>query len=101
MGLELFRDKIIRSEKHPIQHHLITAMLNQIQLERHGDVIDRSAIKLSVSMLSELTDPTTKDTVYVTDFETHYLEASTSFYQVESQTLTSTNYDAPEFMRKV
>jgi hypothetical protein len=29
------------------------------------------------------------------------LEASTSFYQVESQTLTSTNYDAPEFMRKV
>ncbi|KAI8344722.1 Cullin [Chlamydoabsidia padenii] len=101
MGLDLFRDKIIRSEKYPIQHHLISAMLNQIQLERHGDVIDRSAIKLSVSMLSGLTDPTTKDTVYVTDFETPYLEASTSFYQVESQTLTSTNYDAPEFMRKV
>ncbi|KAI8086346.1 Cullin [Halteromyces radiatus] len=101
MGLDLFRDRIIRSEKYPIQNHLITAMLNQIQLERHGDVIDRSAIKLSVTMLSELTDPATKETVYVTDFETKYLETSTAFYQVESQTLTNTNYDAPEFMRKV
>ncbi|ORZ13252.1 Cullin [Absidia repens] len=101
MGLDLFRDKIIRSEKYPIQHHLITAMLNQIQLERHGDIIDRSAIKQAVTMLSELTDPTTKDTVYVTDFETRYLETSTSFYQVESQNLTNSQYDAPEFMRKV
>ncbi|CAO3648248.1 unnamed protein product [Cunninghamella echinulata] len=100
MGLDLFRDKIIRSEKYAIQNHLITAMLNQIQLERQGDAIDRSALKLSVSMLSELMDPVTKESVYVTDFETKYLETSTSFYQVESQNLTS-NYDAPEFMRKV
>ncbi|CAO3641310.1 unnamed protein product [Cunninghamella blakesleeana] len=100
MGLDLFRDKIIRSEKYAIQNHLITAMLNQIQLERQGDAIDRSALKLSVSMLSELKDPTTKESVYVTDFETKYLETSTSFYQVESQNLSS-NYDAPEFMRKV
>ncbi|ORX61458.1 Cullin-domain-containing protein [Hesseltinella vesiculosa] len=100
MGLDLYRDKIIRSEKYPIQNHLITSMLNQIQLERHGDVIDRSAIKQAVSMLCELVDPTTKESVYVTDFETKYLETSTAFYQVESQTLT-TNYDAPEFMRRV
>jgi cullin 3 len=51
MGLNLFRDKVIRSEKYPIQKHLITAMLTQIQLERNGDVIDRSAIQSSVAML--------------------------------------------------
>lgn len=45
-------------------------------------------------------DPPTKESVYVVDFESKYLEMSTSFYQVESQTLAS-SYDAPEFMRKV
>lgn len=100
MGLDLFRDKVIRSEKYPVQSHLISAMLNQIHLERHGEVIDRSAIKAAVTILSELMDPPTKESVYVVDFESKYLEMSTSFYQVESQTLAS-SYDAPEFMRKV
>ncbi|KAI9024955.1 Cullin [Phycomyces nitens] len=100
MGLDLFRDKVIRSDTYPIQTQLIAAMLNQIQLERHGDVIDRSVIKAAVSMLSELTDSTTKESVYIVDFENKYLETSAAFYQIESQAL-STSYDAPEFMRKV
>lgn len=75
-------------------------MLNQVHLERHGEIIDRSAIKAAVTILSELVDPPTKESVYVVDFESKYLEMSTSFYQVESQTLAS-SYDAPEFMRKV
>ncbi|KAI7870495.1 Cullin [Mucor mucedo] len=100
MGLNLFRDKVIRSEKYPIQKQLISAMLTQIQLERNGDVIDRSAIQSAVAMLVELTDPLTGNTVYAVDFEAEYLETSTSFYQIESQKLVS-SYDAPEFMRKV
>jgi cullin 3 len=100
MGLNLFRDKVIRSRKYPIQKHLIDAMLTQIQLERNGDVIDRSAIQSSVGMLVELNDPDTENTVYAVDFEAKYLETSTSFYQIESQKLVSF-YDAPEFMRKV
>ncbi|KAI8146282.1 Cullin [Fennellomyces sp. T-0311] len=100
MGLALFRDKVIRSEKYAIQSQLISAMLTQIQLERHGEVIDRTAVNSAVNMLSELIDSDTRDTVYVIDFETKYLETSTAFYQVESQTLAS-SYDAPEFMRKV
>jgi cullin 3 len=75
-------------------------MLIQIQLERNGDVIDRSAIQSAVSMLVELTDPDTKLTVYAIDFEAIYLETTTSYYQIESQKLVS-SYDAPEFMRKV
>lgn len=100
MGLNLFRDKVIRSERYPIQKHLISAMLTQIQLERNGDVIDRSAIQSAVAMLVELNDPKTNNTVYAVDFEAEYLETSTAFYQIESQKLVS-SYDAPEFMRKV
>ncbi|KAK4517733.1 ATP synthase d subunit [Mucor velutinosus] len=100
MGLNLFRDKVIRSKQYPIQQHLISAMLTQIQLERNGDVIDRSAIQSAVSMLVELTDPDTKLTVYAVDFEATYLDTTTSYYQIESQKLVS-SYDAPEFMRKV
>ncbi|GAA5808944.1 hypothetical protein MFLAVUS_002344 [Mucor flavus] len=100
MGLGLFRDKVIRSEKYPIQKQLISAMLTQIQLERNGDVIDHSSIQAAVAMLVELNDPVTNNTVYAVDFEAEYLETSTSFYQIESQKLVS-SYDAPEFMRKV
>ena len=99
MGLNLFRDKVIRSPKHPIQKHLISAMLNQIYLERQGDVIDRSAIQSSVAMLVKLSDAN-KQTVYAVDFEEQYLETSQSFYQLESQKLLSC-HNTPEFMRKV
>ncbi|KAI8992081.1 Cullin [Mycotypha africana] len=100
MGLNLFRDRIIHSNKYPIQQNLISAMLRQIQLERTGDVIDRSALQSAVDMLVKLADPSTQTTVYATDFESKYLETSTSFYQIESQTLIS-ECDAPEFMRRV
>jgi cullin 3 len=101
MGLNLFRDKVILSEKYPIKRHLIAAMLTQIQLERDGDVIDKSAIQSSVSMLAELMDKESKvESVYVVDFEKEFLDTSRSFYQQESQMLVA-NYDAPEFMRKV
>ncbi|KAI8344876.1 Cullin [Choanephora cucurbitarum] len=100
MGLNLFRDKVIRSPKHPIQKHLISAMLNQIYLERQGDVIDRSAIQSSVAMLVKLNDRDSQQTVYAVDFEEQYLETSQSFYQLESQKLLSC-YNTPEFMRKV
>lgn len=100
LGLNLFRDKVVRSSQYPIQKHIISAMLTQVQFERQGDVIDRSAIQSAVAMLSELKDPSTKESVYMVDFEVDYLEKSTSFYQIESQKLVS-SYDAPEFMRKV
>ncbi|KAI9249557.1 Cullin [Sporodiniella umbellata] len=100
MGLNLFRDKVIRSNQYPIQKHIISAMLTQVQFERQGDVIDRTAIKSAVAMLSELTDNDTGESVYVVDFEKRYLEKSASFYQVESQKLI-TSYDASEFMRRV
>ncbi|CDH58031.1 cullin-domain-containing protein [Lichtheimia corymbifera JMRC:FSU:9682] len=100
MGFDLFRDRVVRSDKYAIQSQLISAMLTQIHLERMGEVIDRTAINSAVIMLSELHDVPTKESVYVVDFESRYLEKSTSFYQIESQKLAS-SCDAPEFMRRV
>lgn len=100
MGLELFRDKVIRSQKHPIEAQLTAVLLDQIKMERRGEQIDRSAIKASVDMLVELYDHDKRENVYVVDFEPQFLETSSAFYLVESQALL-TECDAPEYMRKV
>ncbi|CAM0137429.1 unnamed protein product [Umbelopsis sp. WA50703] len=100
MGLELYRDKVIRSPKHPIQAQLTAVLLDQIKMERKGEQIDRSAVKAAVDMLVELYDNEKKENVYVVDFEPHYLETSSAFYLVESQALLA-ECDAPEYMRKI
>lgn len=100
LGLELFRDTIVRSQKHPIQNHLLDVLLQQIKLERENEIIDRSSVKASMDMLLELTDASTKDTVYATDFEGRFLETSSEYYRVEGQMLVG-ECDAPEYMKKV
>lgn len=100
MGLELFRDKVIRSQKHPIQAQLTAVLLDQIKMERRGEQIDRSAIKAAIDMLVELYDHEKRENVYVVDFEPQFLETSSAFYLVESQALLA-ECDAPEYMRKV
>lgn len=100
MGLELFRDKVIRSQKYPIQAQLTAVLLDQINMERRGEQIDRSAIKAAVEMLVELYDHDKRENVYVVDFEPQFLETSSAFYLVESQALLA-ECDAPEYMRKV
>ncbi|CAG8540312.1 13355_t:CDS:10 [Funneliformis caledonium] len=100
LGLELFRDTIVRSQKHPIQNHLLDVLLQQIKLERENEIIDRSSVKASMDMLLELTDASTKDTVYATDFEGRFLETSSEYYRVEGQMLVG-ECDSPEYMKKV
>ncbi|CAG8500314.1 7437_t:CDS:10 [Cetraspora pellucida] len=89
-----------RSTIYPIQTHLLDVLLNQILLERENEIIDRSNIKASMDMLLELTDTSTKDTVYATDFEGRFLETSSEYYRVEGQMLVG-ECDAPEYMKKV
>ncbi|CAG8512957.1 3575_t:CDS:10 [Acaulospora morrowiae] len=100
LGLELFRDTIVRSQKYPIQHHLLDVLLQQILLERENEIIDRSSVKASMDMLLELVDAATKGTVYDADFEGRFLETSAEYYRVEGQMLVS-DCDAPEYMKKV
>ncbi|RHZ72680.1 hypothetical protein Glove_241g8 [Diversispora epigaea] len=100
LGLELFRDTIVRSQKYPIQIHLLDVLLQQILLERENEIIDRSSVKASMDMLLELVDASTRETVYSIDFEGRFLETSAEYYRVEGQMLVG-ECDAPEYMKKV
>ncbi|GBC53002.2 cullin-domain-containing protein [Rhizophagus irregularis DAOM 181602=DAOM 197198] len=97
LGLDLFRDIIVRSPNYPIQTHLLEALLQQIKLERENEIIDRTNVKAVIDMLLELTDASTKDTIYAIDFENKFLEASSEYYRVEGVG----EYDTSEYMKEV
>ncbi|KAG0352459.1 Cullin-3, partial [Gamsiella multidivaricata] len=100
MGLYLFRDTVIRSPKYPIQSHLQMVLLNQITMERKGDVIDRGAVKSCTEMLLAMKENNGMDSVYNTDFEVLLVETSREFYKIESDDLVRL-FDPSEYMRKV
>lgn len=95
-GLELFMKHIIRP---PIQEHLVNAILDQIQYEREGNVINRSAVKGCVDVFLRL-EPTQHTTVYKQILEPQFLKASERFYNEEARHLLDT-CDAPEFLQRV
>lgn len=106
LGLELFRDTVLRSAKFPIHTHLYTTLLSQIQVEREGSVINRSALKSNIDMLTSLTHPRpnvsiqARSTVYKYDFEPAFLATSEEFYRVEAERLLDNN-DAAQYLRHV
>ncbi|KAF7374903.1 CULLIN-2 domain-containing protein [Mycena sanguinolenta] len=95
-GLNLFLEHIIRP---PIKQHLVTAILNQIQFERDGYVINRSAIKGCVDVFLTLEDANGL-TVYRRDLEPALLRESNTFYEAEGLKLLQ-SCDAPEYLRRV
>ncbi|KAK1609054.1 hypothetical protein QYE76_032727 [Lolium multiflorum] len=78
LGLELWRDTIVRSAK--IHGRLLDTLLDLIHSERMGDVINRSLMRSTTKMLMDL-----GSSVYQDDFERPFLEVSASFYSGESQ----------------
>lgn len=91
----LFRDEILRS---PVSDHdarLLLGLLNhvildQIQMERDGDVIDKHLIKSCVWMLEGLHEDETESEeqrLYNVSFEREYLDTSRDFYKRESELL--------------
>ncbi|KAK9710592.1 hypothetical protein K7432_008351 [Basidiobolus ranarum] len=100
LGLFLFRDRVLRSSKFSIQPQLVSVLLQQIQREREGEMIDRGVIKTTIDMLLDLVDDvSTVSTVYQVDFESKFLDASAQFYRVEGQTLIGA-CDASEYLKK-
>lgn len=89
----LFRDEILKSPLSPTDQRDILNLLNhvileQIQMERDGDVIDKHLIKSCVHMLDGLhaDDLESEDQrLYHVSFEKEYLETSRSFYRTESE----------------
>jgi cullin 3 len=103
----LFRDLILRApipsyDDLTIMTLLNTVILDHIQMEREGDIIDTSLIRACVYMLeglyeSEDEDESTK--LYLTVFEPAFLAASETFYESESASLLA-QADAGTFCRQ-
>ncbi|KAL0385768.1 UNVERIFIED_CONTAM: Cullin-3B [Sesamum radiatum] len=78
LGLNLWRDHVIRSSK--IQQRLLNILLDLIHKERTGEVINRGLMRNIIKMLTDL-----GPSVYQEDFEKPFLEVSADFYRAESQ----------------
>lgn len=91
----LFRDHILRSclndkTDSMVIDILISVMLDQINMERQGDVIDRNLIRSCSRMLTclyETEDENEAEKLYLTTFEPRFLANSENFYAEESERL--------------
>ena len=91
-GLQIFRDEVCRCPR--IRDRLLQMLLDLVQRERQGEMIERSLVKTVTSMLVELG----RD-VYAKDFEASFLQSSAVFYQAESNEYISQN-SAADYLRK-
>jgi cullin 3 len=108
--MELFRDFVLYSQTTSQEESLKTVILvlnnvilEQIQMERNEDVINKATIKNCVSMLEGLyLDKSDNEEMrlYVKVFEPEFLEASRKFYQQEGEA-RMVNCDAGEYSRLV
>ncbi|ORY12625.1 Cullin [Clohesyomyces aquaticus] len=88
----LFRDDILNSPTSDVDGREVLELLNhvildQIQMERDGDVIDKHLIKSCVHMLDSLhqDDIEAEDQrLYNASFEAAYLDTSREFYRLEA-----------------
>ncbi|KAF2807709.1 Cullin-domain-containing protein [Mytilinidion resinicola] len=91
----LFRDDILNAfsqdgDSISVLELLNHVILEQIRMERDGDVIDKHMIKDCVYMLEGLYEgqmDTAESRLYVASFEGSFLETSRDFYRAESELL--------------
>jgi len=104
----LFRDHILRSKL--VQSDLDvntfdilnSVLLDMIQMEREGDVIDKNLIRSCIYMLEglyETDEDNENERLYLTVFEPIFLNASRAFYQRECMTLLRES-DASTWLRQ-
>ncbi|KAI9738762.1 MAG: Cullin-3 [Cirrosporium novae-zelandiae] len=106
--MALFRDQILLSSIVPdagitVFTLVINVILDQIRMEREGDVIDKTLIRSCVQMLERLyesEDEHESTKLYLKIFEPEFLRASRLFYQNEGATLLRQG-NAPAYCRQV
>ena len=93
-AMMLFRDQILRSPLEAGAPETLTIlnriMLEQIAMERDGDVIDTALIKscsLMLESLFESPQEAEEEKLYLSSFEGDFLEASRKFYDAEGTRL--------------
>eukprot|EP00164_Ancoracysta_twista_P001606 GFYU01002109.1.p1 GENE.GFYU01002109.1~~GFYU01002109.1.p1 ORF type:complete len:747 (+),score=223.69 GFYU01002109.1:49-2241(+) len=92
LGVKVFHDNIESDSN--LTPRILNLPLGMIERERNGEVVDRGLIKRVTQMLCELGKE-----VYVQDFETHLLTATTAYYQDEAQRYITTN-SCPDYLKK-
>ncbi|KAM4630960.1 cullin-4A [Polymixia lowei] len=90
-GLELFRTHIVSDSA--VQKRTVDGILEQIELERNGETIDRSLLRSLLGMLSDLQ-------VYKESFEERFLVETNRLYAAEGQRLMQER-DVPEYLHHV
>ena len=96
LGLSLFRDKVVLNPQ--IVDRIKDILLEMIQKERTGQIINRNLIKNITQMLTGLR--VGSKNVYEEVFEQHILTSTATFYRLESQEFISSN-SCPEYLKKV
>jgi cullin 3 len=74
-------------------------LLELVDRERKGELVDRGAVQNTCKMLMALGINNKRD-VYEEDFEKPFLQMSKEFYKAESQRLLTEN-SAPVYLKKV
>ncbi|XP_008308129.1 cullin-4A isoform X1 [Cynoglossus semilaevis] len=90
-GLELFRTHIVSDTV--VQKRTVDGVLEQIELERNGETVDRSLLRSLLGMLSDLQ-------VYKNSFEERFLVETNRLYAAEGQRLLQER-DVPEYLHHV
>uniref|UniRef100_A0A673BBU4 Cullin-4A n=1 Tax=Sphaeramia orbicularis TaxID=375764 RepID=A0A673BBU4_9TELE len=90
-GLELFRIHIVSDSA--VQKRTVDGILEQIELERNGETVDRSLLRSLLGMLSDLQ-------VYKDSFEEQFLIETNRLYAAEGQRLMQER-DVPEYLHHV
>lgn len=90
-GLELFRTHIVSDTA--VQKRTVDGILEQIELERNGETVDRSLLRSLLGMLSDLQ-------VYKEAFEEKFLSETNRLYAAEGQRLMQER-DVPEYLHHV
>ncbi|XP_033637591.1 cullin-4A-like [Asterias rubens] len=91
MGLDLFRSHIISNKT--VQMRTVEGLLQLIESERGGDVVDHSLLKSLLRMLSDLQ-------IYEEAFEKKFLDATERLYAAEGKQLMHER-DVPEYLAHV
>ncbi|KAI1124629.1 Cullin [Nemania abortiva] len=104
----LFRDNILRANlgatgsNYEVFDILNATIVDQINMEREGDVIDKALLRSCVSMLEGLfeTDAESElERLYLTTFEPYFIRTSHEFYRVECERLLR-EADASAWLRQ-
>lgn len=92
-----FRDYVLRSPLHSESDQEVTTaqilnsvILEQVRMDREGDLIDKSLLKSCAYMLEGLYETEDEDEstkLYLTSFEPEFLRASEEFYRTEGASL--------------